>query len=65
MIFIKKRPLKNAQFCSRSRKAKILATGIPRVFRGLEFEPDTEIGQKGAFFKGLKEMNPCKAQVLN
>jgi hypothetical protein len=43
------RPLKNAQFCSRSRKAKILTTGIPRVFRGLEFEPDAVIGQKGAF----------------
>jgi hypothetical protein len=23
------------------------------VFRGLEFESDDEIGQKGAFFKGL------------
>jgi hypothetical protein len=49
------RPLKNAQFCSRSRKARILTTGIPVVFRGLEFESDAEIGQKGAFFKGLKE----------
>ena len=34
------RPLKNVQFCPRSRKAKILTTGIHRVFRGLEFEPD-------------------------
>jgi hypothetical protein len=34
------RPLKNAQFCSRSRKARILTTGIPVVFRGLEFESD-------------------------
>jgi hypothetical protein len=50
----KMRPLKNAQFCSRSRKTRILTTGIPVVFRGLEFEPDAEIGQKGAFFKGLK-----------
>jgi len=47
------RPLKNVQFCSRSRKARIITTGIPLVFRGLEFEPDAEIGQKGAFFKGL------------
>jgi hypothetical protein len=47
------RPLKNAQFCSRSRKARILNTGIPVVFRGLEFESNAEIGQKGAFFKGL------------
>jgi hypothetical protein len=47
------RPLKNAQFYSRSRKARILTTGIPVVFRGLEFESDDEIVQKGAFFKGL------------
>ena len=56
------RPLKNAQFCSRSRKARILTIPLykrdrhpyPLVFRGLEFEPDAEIGQKGAFFKGLR-----------
>jgi len=48
-----KRPLKNAQFCSSSRKAKILTAGIYRIFRGLKFEPDTEIGQKGTFLKGL------------
>jgi len=47
------RPLKNAYFCSSSRKAKILTTGIHRVFRGLKFELDAEIGQKEAFFKGL------------
>jgi hypothetical protein len=39
----------NVQFCPRSRKAKILTTGIPGVFRGLKFETDAEIGQKGAF----------------
>jgi hypothetical protein len=50
---------------SRPRKAKILTTGIHRVFRGLKFEPDPRgigyafhgagagIGQKGAFLKGL------------
>jgi hypothetical protein len=47
------RPLENAHFCSSSRKAKILTAGIHRVFRGLKFEPDAEIGQKGAFCKGL------------
>ncbi len=26
-----------------------LTTGIHRVFRGLKFEPDAEIGQKGTF----------------
>jgi hypothetical protein len=47
------RPLKNAHFCSSPRKAKILTAGIHTVFRGLKFEPDVEIGQKGAFFKDL------------
>jgi hypothetical protein len=50
---VNKRPLKNTQFCSRSRKARILTTGIPLVFRGSEFDSDAEIGQKRAFFKGL------------
>ena len=56
------RPLKNARICSRQTadpallrgKARILNTGIHVVFRGLEFESDAEIGQKGAFFKGLE-----------
>jgi hypothetical protein len=39
----------NVQFCPRSRMAKILTADIPGVFRGLKFEPDAEIGQKGAF----------------
>ena len=47
------RPLKNVQFCSSSRKMKILTAGIHKVFRGLKFESDAEIGQKGAFCKGL------------
>jgi len=34
------RPLKNVNFCSSSRKAIILTTGIHGVFRGLKFEPD-------------------------
>ena len=46
-------PLKNAYFCSSSRKAITLTTGIHLVFRGLKFEPDAEIGQKEAFCKGL------------
>jgi type II secretion system protein I len=45
--------LKNIQFCPSSRKAKILTRGILLVFRGLKFEPDDEIGQKGALCKGL------------
>ena len=57
------RPLQNVQFCSSSRKAKILTTGIYWIFRGLKFEPDlsacnaqagAEIGQKGTLCKGLK-----------
>ena len=43
----------NVQFCSRSRKEKILTTGIHWVFRGLKFEPDADIGQKGAFWNWL------------
>ena len=34
-------------------KARISTTGIYWIFRGLKFETDAEIGQKGAFFKGL------------
>ena len=45
------RPLKNVHFCSSSRKAIILSIGIYWVFRGLQFEPDLKIGQKGAFAK--------------
>jgi hypothetical protein len=47
------RYLKNAQFRSSSRKARILTTGIHLVFRGLKFEPDAEIERKGVFCKGL------------
>jgi len=43
------RQFQNVQFCSKSRKAKILTTGIHVVFRGLKFEPDADIGQKGTF----------------
>ena len=46
-------PLKNVQFCSSSRKAKILTTDIHLVFRGLKSESDAEIGQNGTFFKGI------------
>ena len=53
--------MKNVQFCSSSRKAKILTGGIqlsilriaPKLHCVPKFEPDAEIGQKGAFFKGL------------
>ena len=45
----KKSLFQNVQFCSRSRKAKILTTEIYLIFRGLKFELDAEIGQKGAF----------------
>jgi hypothetical protein len=55
------RSLKDAEFCSSSRKARILTTGIHGVFRGLKFESDAEIEQKGAFCKGLM---PYKAILL-
>jgi len=50
-----KRQFQNIQFCSISRKAKILTIGIHGVFRGLKFELDAVIGQKGMFCKCLKE----------
>jgi hypothetical protein len=40
--------------CCERGKAKILTTGIYLIFRGLKFEPDAEIGQKGAFRNWLK-----------
>jgi len=46
-----RRPLKNVQFSSSSRKAIILTGGIYRIFRGLKFEPDAEIGQISADFE--------------
>jgi serine acetyltransferase len=51
------RPLKNVNFCSSSRKAKVLTTGIYKIFRGLKIEPDAEIGQKVAFCKGFRIIN--------
>ena len=39
--------------CVERGKARISAAGIYKIFRGLKFEPDAEIGQKGAFCKGL------------
>jgi hypothetical protein len=50
----KVRPLKNVQFWPSTRKAIISTTGILLVFRGLKFESDAVIGQKGALCKGLK-----------
>ena len=39
----------NVSVRSRSRKVKILTTGIHIVFRGLKFELDAEIGRNGTF----------------
>jgi hypothetical protein len=33
------------------KKAKILTTGIHRVFRGLKFEPDFDSWAKGGIFQ--------------
>jgi hypothetical protein len=33
---------------------KILTAGMHLVFRGLKFESDGEIRQRGVFFKGLR-----------
>jgi hypothetical protein len=46
--------LKTIQFCSRSRKMippkAGLTTDLQLVFRGLKFESEAEIGQKGMVF---------------
>jgi len=57
--FSEARPLKKGNLCSSSRKVKISTTGIYRIFRGLKFEPDAEIGQKVPFCRGL-EAYPLK-----
>jgi hypothetical protein len=44
-----------SNFCSISRRAIILTADIHVVFRGLKFESDTEIGQKGTFMDGNME----------
>ena len=51
----KESTLQNAQFCFSTRRAKILTGGIHGVFRGLRFEPNVEMGQKGVFCKGLNQ----------
>jgi hypothetical protein len=35
------------------KEGKISTAGILSIFRGLKFFPDAEIGQKGAFCRGL------------
>ena len=44
-----------------------MTTGILEVFRGSKPESDTEIGQKGAFFKGLQAyllvVEPLRGEV--
>ena len=57
------RPLKNGNLYSSSRKAKILTTGIYRIFRGLKFEPDTEIGHKVPFCNGLDDLNTHRRAI--
>ena len=45
------RPLKNVQFRSRSRRVRILTTGIYEIFRGLKSERNEEIVQISADFE--------------
>jgi len=45
--------LRNIQFCSSSRKTMYLTAHIQGVFRGLNSENDTEIGQKRIFTERL------------
>ena len=59
------RPLKKEKFYSRSRKGKILPTGIHEVLRGSKFEPGKEFGQKRVFFKGLGQTVVLWKQAQN
>ena len=52
-------PLERVPGSAKSRKRKILAAGIHGVFRGLKFESDAELVQRGAVFKGLILYNPA------
>jgi len=56
------RPLENGNLFSNSRKAKISITGIYRIFRGLKFEPDAEIGHKVPFCRGLTAQQALMGQ---
>ena len=48
--------MKNVNFCSSPRKAKVLTKGIYGIFRGLKIEPDAEIGEEVTLFKGLLDI---------
>ena len=56
--------MKNGNFCSSSKKAKISTTGIYEIFRGLEFEPDDEIGLKVLFCIGFVAIEAGKTAEL-
>ena len=56
--------MKNGNFCSSSRKAKISTTGICEIFRGLKFEPDEEIGHNVLFYKGFVAIEAGKTAGL-
>ena len=45
-------PFRNSDFCSKSRNAKNLTTGIWLIFRGLNFEHNAEFGRKDCFANG-------------
>jgi len=47
---------RNKVFCSRSRHARKLTTGIWLIFRGLIFEHNEEIGQNDYLWKGTAQM---------
>ena len=51
-------PSTNEEVLSSSRRVKILTTGIHWVFRGLKFEPNTEIGKNGHSWMGTSYASP-------
>jgi hypothetical protein len=59
-------PSNKIQFCSILRQTQILTTGIHKVFRGLKFESNAEIGQRGVFLLQVWPVArlPVKKQTL-
>ena len=58
-------PSINEDFCSRSRRTKILTTVIRVVFRGLKFESDADIDGKDSFRSGTSYDNRFSQEAFD
>ena len=55
LVYFKECPSITRDFCSRSRHAKKITTGICLIFQGLFFSRNAEIGQKDHLWMDTKE----------